>query len=102
MGRIKAAAARHGRTWFAWLKTQDASKIGDLMDLARWIIPALAIMTAWEMFSDLKSWWGYREEEANILKRPDLKPKCFVSGRREFFRTLVLLVVGMTGYLWLR
>jgi hypothetical protein len=87
---------------YAWLRTHN--ELGNLLPLARWIIPALAVVTAVEIISDLKSWWLYREAEADLLEKPELKPKlsCFGSGRRELIRFLILIVVGITGFYWLQ
>jgi hypothetical protein len=85
---------------YAYLKIN--SKIEDLLPLARWIIPALAIITSIEILSDLVSWWGFREAEAELLQKPELKPRCLKSGRRDLLRIMTLAIVGFTGFLWLR
>jgi hypothetical protein len=88
---------------FAWLKTQDhPDNIKSLLDLARWVIPTLAVITAWQLLSDLTSWWGFREKEAELLQDPTVKPKCLNSGRLEFFRIAVLAVAAWAAFNWLR
>jgi hypothetical protein len=85
---------------FAWLKTHN--DLDQLSGLVRWIVPALALITACEILTDLTSWWGYREAEAQLLDMPELQPKCFKSGLRDFIRIVVLMIVGVAGFFWLR
>ena len=86
----------------AWLHTHDQENIRGLLPLARWIVPALAVITAWEIYTDLKSWWGYRVAEADLLEKPELRPKCFESGRRDLVRIAILIPIALAGYCWLR
>lgn len=88
---------------FIWLKTQDnLEQAAGVLPLARWLLPALSVIVIIEMWSDHVSWRGFRIAEAKILERPDLMPRLAVSGRLEFFRMAIALVVGIAGYIWLR
>lgn len=87
---------------FLWLKTQSsADKAADLFPLVRWILPVLAALIIIEMFSELHSWWGFREAEAKLLGRPDLRPT-MKSTRLIVYRGAVAALVGAAGFLYLR
>jgi hypothetical protein len=88
---------------FIWLKIQpNASNADTVFPLLRWILPLLAAFTIFELFSDLVSWYGLRKAEAKLLNRPDLRPKPLRSGRQEYFRASIAILVGIAGFIFLR
>lgn len=88
---------------FLWLKTQtNAKSIEHLLPIARWVLPALAVVTIAQILSDHISWRGFRDAEATLLGREDLRPRFPYSGRLEYFRAAVAAVVGLAGYVWLQ
>lgn len=88
---------------YMWLKTQPkSSELQDALEIIRYVLPALAVVAIIQILSDYKSWRGFRVAEANILERPELQPRWPWSGRLEFIRCGVAIIVGIFGYLWLR
>ena len=88
---------------YLWLKTQpNVKSIEHLLPLARWVIPVLAAVTVAQILSDHISWRGFRDAEATLLGRDDLRPRFPYSGRLEYFRVLVVAVAGYAGYSWLQ
>lgn len=87
---------------FIWLKMQpDAAKVAELFPVARWIIPILSVVTIMQIGSDCVGWWGYREAEAALLERSDLRPKLPQSARLESLRMVVTAFIGLAAYAWL-
>ena len=95
-----ALATTGGFFWLSTLPNRD--KIEHLLPLGRWIIPFLAAVTALQIYSDYRSWLGYRKAEATLLERDDLQPKFPRSGRFEMMRIRTVLLAGVAGYLFLR
>lgn len=88
---------------FIWLKTQkNVSGVEYLFDLVRWIPLALAFMTVVEIIMLHRVWCGFRRAEADLLDRPDLRPKWPRSWRREMFQSITVTIIGTFGYVWLR
>jgi hypothetical protein len=87
---------------FIWLKMQpNASTVAHLALIARWIIPILAIFTIGQIIADWRAWFGYREAEAALLKRPDLRPTCLGSAKLEMFRVILATLVGIGAFVWM-
>lgn len=88
---------------FIWLRMQpNAASVDDLFAVARWVIPILAVATIIQMISDHISWLGYRRAEAGLLGRDDLMPSFPNSGKFEYLRILIVALVGLGAFLWLR
>jgi hypothetical protein len=88
---------------FIWLKTQPMAKAAeDLFPVVHWIIPFLAFVTVLEILADWRSWFGYREEEARVLGRPNLKPTFPIAGRLEGIRIIVVIIVAFVAFFYLQ
>jgi hypothetical protein len=87
---------------FVWLKTQENAKEATyLFPLGRWVIPFLATFTIIQMTSDFRSWLGFRQAEANLLERVDLKPS-FFTWRLVILRSVIVTIVAIGGFIYLR
>jgi hypothetical protein len=53
---------------FVWLKIQpNSDKAATLFQVARWIIPFLAVFMSFQIWWDDRIWRGYREAEATFF-----------------------------------
>ena len=84
---------------FIWLKIQpDANKAKFALDNARWIIPILAALLTLQLLSDLWSWWGNRVREAELIKRPAIRPVFLKSGRLEYLRIAAAWLIAILSF----
>jgi hypothetical protein len=87
---------------FIWLRLQErADHVADLLYLARWILPALALFMSVLSWLDFWIWLGYRREEARLV--PEIQPPTlWKQGWQEFAFTAAMAIVGTFGYFFLR
>ncbi|QQO20104.1 hypothetical protein JJB98_09355 [Bradyrhizobium diazoefficiens] len=87
---------------FIWLKMQpDSAKVAYLLEIARYIIPALGVATIAEMVNCLFRWYGYRKAEHRLNPRAPA-PSIWMMGHVELIRILVTATVAVAAYRWLR
>lgn len=83
---------------FIWLKTQaNTADVGNVLYIARWILPALAGLTILELYLDHRGWWNYRVDEAKHLNNPKRAPNKD-SGRSEKVKAAAVAVIGVGGF----
>ena len=88
---------------FIWLKMQpNAAQVATTLALVHWLMPLLSLVTASQIISDYVSWHGFRAAEAGLIEREDLAPRFPKSGRLQFLRVAVNLLVGKAGLVWVR